>query len=339
MNTNVEMYGQIKREYDFKRQRALNEREAKIERLKKDIPKYSELEEKKNIVAIKHAKNILVAKGVDKQVAEENLSIKISEIDNEIQKLLENKGIDKNYTNIEYECDKCQDTGSVSLNTGIEHCSCFIQKLVNMTYNQENLSRLEEENFNTFDIGFYAKEANQERYKLNISPRENIQNIKKIAEKFCNNIKDREQKSLLFVGNTGTGKTFLSNSIAKKAMENGYTVLYQTAPVLMDTILDSKFSYNKEDLNKEKYYRIFDVDILIIDDLGTETLNNNKFTELFNIINTRLLKDKKTVISTNLTLNELGQEYDERIISRLIGNYIICKFVGDDIRLKKKRID
>lgn len=339
MNVNVDIYGQIKREYDFKRQRALNELDKRLKSLKQEVPKYSELEEKKNIIAIDYAKKILSEKGVDKQIAEENLSIKIAEIDKEIEKLLKANGIEKGYTKIRYDCDKCKDTGMINSNLGANHCNCFIQKVVNLTYNQENMSRLNEENFKTFDIGFYAKDSDQERYKINVSPRENIQNIKKIAEKFCENVKNKEQKNLLFIGNTGTGKTFLSNSIAKKSMDMGYTVLYQTAPVLMDTVLDIKFSYNKEDVNKERYYRILDVDVLIIDDLGTETLSNNKFTELFNIINTRLLKDKKTVISTNLTLNELGHEYDERIISRLIGNYIICKFVGEDIRLKKKRID
>lgn len=339
MNVNVDVYSRIKREYDLKRQAAENALEIRINKFKKENPKYSQLEDKKNDVAIEHAKSILTAKGVEKQIAEENLEIKITEIDKEMQKFLKNNGIDKDYMNPTYECNKCKDTGMVVSKDSASYCNCFIQKLVNMTYDQENMSRLQDENFNTFDIGFYAKEADQERYKINISPRENIQNIKKLAEKFCANIKNKSQKNLLFIGNTGTGKTFLSNSIAKKAMDSGYTVLYQTAPVLMDTILDNKFSYNKEDSSKDKYYRIFDVDVLIIDDLGTETLSNNKFTEFFNIINTRLLKDKKTVISTNLTLNELGQEYDERIISRLIGNYIICKFVGEDIRLKKKRID
>lgn len=338
MNLNIDTYSKLKREYDIKRQKAINDMENKVRKLKKDVPKYVELDEKKNIIAIEHAKIMLSGKKVDKQIAEENLSIKIAKLDEEINKIFEKNKIAKDYINIKYECDKCKDTGFITSNTGTEHCRCFVQKLVNMTYNQENTSKLDEENFSTFDIGFYAKEPNQEKYKINISPRENIENIKKIAEKFCSNIDNKNQKNLLFIGKTGTGKTFISNSIAKKTMDLGYTVLYQTAPVLMDTILDSKFSYNKEDVNKEKYYRIFDVDLLIIDDLGTETLNNNRFTEFFNIINTRLLKNKKTVISTNLTLNELGVEYDERIISRLIGNYIICKFVGDDIRLKKKRI-
>ena len=156
---------------------------------------------------------------------------------------------------------------------------------------------------------------------------------------FVNNIDLPEQKNLLFVGNTGLGKTFLANCIAKKVLEMGKTVVYQTAPVLMDKVIEYKFSYDKDIYEKEQYNKIFYVDLLIIDDLGTETMSNNKFTELFNIINTRLLNNKKILISTNLTLNELYQQYDERVMSRLIGNFTICKFVGDDIRLKKKKIN
>ena len=94
----------------------------------------------------------------------------------------------------------------------------------------------------------------------------------------------------------------------------------------------------ENETKKEQYNRVFDVDLLILDDLGTENLSNTKFTELFNIINTRLLKDKKTIISTNLTLQDLAVQYDDRVMSRLIGNYTICRFFGEDIRLKKKRM-
>lgn len=197
----------------------------------------------------------------------------------------------------------------------------------------------EDENFNTFDIAFYSKVVDQEKYNSLKSPLENIKNIKKIAEDFCQNIGNKEQKNLLFIGNTGTGKTFLSNCIAKEVMNQGFTVLYQTAPILMDMVVEAKFAYQKDIKLKEQYEKVFEVDLLIIDDLGTENLNNMKFTELFNIINTRLLKNKKTVISTNLMLPELANTYDERVISRLIGNYIICKFFGDDIRLKKKKLN
>ena len=117
----------------------------------------------------------------------------------------------------------------------------------------------------------------------------------------------------------------------------GKTVLYQTSPVMLDTIIDYRFGKNS---SKDIYDNILDVDLLIIDDLGTECMNSMKFTELFNVINTRLLNQNnhitKTLISTNLNLQNLHQNYDERIFSRFIGNYNICRFFGDDIRLKKK---
>jgi len=132
------------------------------------------------------------------------------------------------------------------------------------------------------------------------------------------------------------GKTYLSNCIANELLKTGKTVLYQTAPILFDMILDYKFG--KDNVSQEAYQNIFNVDLLIIDDLGTESINSVKHSEIFTILNTRLLnqnKITKTIISTNLSLKELYNIYDERILSRIVGGYNICKFFGEDIRLKK----
>ena len=139
------------------------------------------------------------------------------------------------------------------------------------------------------------------------------------------------EKNLLFTGNTGLGKTFISSCIANELIKKNKTVLYQTAPIMSDTIIDYRFGKNT---NSNIIENILNVDLLIIDDLGTECINNMKFTELFNIINTRLLNQKnttKTIISTNLSLQNLYNTYDEAIVSRIIGNYNICKFYGEDI--------
>ena len=132
------------------------------------------------------------------------------------------------------------------------------------------------------------------------------------------------------------GKTFISSCIANELIKKGKTVLYQTAPIMLDNIIDYKFGKT----NNNIVSTINSVDLLIIDDLGTETKNNLKITELFNIINSRLLNQNntitKTIISTNLSLQELYNNYDERILSRIIGNYEACYFFGDDIRIKKK---
>lgn len=336
---NAEIYRMVQREYDIKTSKRTNEILKLKEDLYKALPKYKELEAKKNEVAIEYAKCIVSSKGVEKQIAEENMELKLNEIEDQMQKLLKTNNYDLQKICPNYDCSICKDTGVVERDGRVGRCNCFIQKIIDTTYRQNNMLNLEEENFNTFDIGFYTSVCDKKKYGSEKSPLENIEQIKEMAIKFCDNIGDVKQKNLLFIGNTGTGKTFLSSCIAKEVIKSGYTVLYQTAPILMDMIIDAKFSKVKDGYLKEQYNKVFDVDLLIIDDLGTETLNNVKFTELFNIINTRLLKNKKTLISTNLMLPELAAEYDERVISRLIGNYIVCKFFGDDIRLKKKKMN
>ena len=134
------------------------------------------------------------------------------------------------------------------------------------------------------------------------------------------------------------GKTFMSNCIASELLKNGKTVLYQTAPVLIESIIDYKFNRQKAGVDNI-YDSVLNVDLLIIDDLGTESLNSMKLSELFTVLNTRILnlnnKSTKTIISTNLDLKGIFKFYDERIGSRIVGNYNICRFFGDDIRLRK----
>ena len=131
----------------------------------------------------------------------------------------------------------------------------------------------------------------------------------------------------------------MSNCIARELLKKGKTVLYQTAPVLLDTVIDYK-------LNKQKNYKedvlksVLETDLLIIDDLGTESLNSMKLSELFNIINTRILnlnqKITKTIISTNLNIKDIFNIYEERIGSRIAGYYDIYCFFGDDLRFKNR---
>ena len=158
---------------------------------------------------------------------------------------------------------------------------------------------------------------------------------------FIDKFDDINEKNLLFTGNTGLGKSFLSSCIANELLKKGKTVLYQTAPTMLDTLVDYRFGKIKPNngVNIDIGNDILNVDLLIIDDLGTESMNSIKFAELFNIINTRSLnsnKITKTIISTNLSLQNLFSNYDERIVSRLIGNYNICYFFGEDIRFKKR---
>ena len=134
------------------------------------------------------------------------------------------------------------------------------------------------------------------------------------------------------------GKTFMSNCIAYELLKKGKTVLYQTAPVLLESVIDYKMSKNKNTDNNI-YKSVLESDLLIIDDLGTESLNSMKLSELFTILNTRILnlnnKITKTIISTNLNINDIFNNYEERIGSRIAGYYDIYYFFGDDLRFKR----
>ncbi len=133
----------------------------------------------------------------------------------------------------------------------------------------------------------------------------------------------------------------MSNCIAAELLKRGKTVLYQTAPVLLESVIDYKFNKNKNynNNNNNIYKSVLETDLLIIDDLGTENLNSMKLSELFTILNTRILnlnnKITKTIISTNLNINEIFENYEERIGSRIAGYYDIYCFFGDDLRFRK----
>lgn len=130
----------------------------------------------------------------------------------------------------------------------------------------------------------------------------------------------------------------MSNCIAQELLKNGKTVLYQTAPVLLESVIDYKMNKQKNP-NDNIYQSVLNVDLLIIDDLGTESLNSMKLSELFTILNTRILnlnhKITKTLISTNLNIKDIFTSYEERIGSRIAGYYDIYYFFGDDLRFKR----
>ena len=161
-------------------------------------------------------------------------------------------------------------------------------------------------------------------------------NIKKVTLNFVDNFDDENVKNLLFSGGTGLGKTYLSNCIVSSLLNKGKTVIYQTAPVMLDKLIAEMF--DKNNVSNSFSENLLTADLLVIDDLGTETMNSLKFSELYKIINTRLLnqnnKVTKTIISTNLSLQQLFETYDERLVSRFVGHYDIFKFFGEDIRFK-----
>ena len=292
-------------------------------------PRLEEIETELSLIAITISKNILKK---DSSIDIPGLKSKSLLLKKERLSILDSANLSIDILSPLYECSLCKDTGYV--NSSI--CTCLKQKILNIEYNKSNINNINKETFETFNLDFYSNKIDMAKYNSDISPRENVKNIKNISLNFIKCFDDINEKSLIFTGNSGIGKTFLSNAIAHELLKLEKTVLYQTSPILFDTIINYRFG--KNDISKSIYENIYNVDLLIIDDLGTENLNSIVLSEIFNVINTRLLNNKKTVISTNLSLNDLFKKYEERIISRIIGNYTTCKFFGEDIRFIKKGI-
>ena len=319
------------KEYEQTRQQKQMELEDKLNAFYEKNPSVMELNDKINKTAIEISKTILLNNHSEKI---KNLNVLLDKLKKEKKELLTKLNITEDFFVTDYSCKLCEDTGYL-INNNQVMCTCLKQKLINIQYNKSNISSIETDNFNHFNIALFSDEVDEKKYSSNLSPRKNMEKIKEISLDFIQNFENSTQKNLLFTGNTGLGKTFLTNCIANEILQSGKTVLYQTAPVMLDSIIDYKFGKNTE----FNYNDLLNVDLLIIDDLGTENTNNIKLSELFNILNTRLLNQNnhitKTIISTNLSLNNLFKTYDERIFSRLAGYYNICRFFGEDLRYKK----
>ena len=328
---NNSILNDLLKQYEKTRLNNMHDLENRKKELYLSNPKLQEIDEKLSSLSINTAKSILQNNSLESL---STLKENISKLKQEKAKLLKSLGLSLEYLEPFYNCKLCKDTGYILNNGKTSMCSCLKQKIYNIEYNQKNENIIKNQNFDNFNATLFSNEINEKKYNSKISPRENITDIKNAAINFINNFDDENTKNLIFSGGTGLGKTFLSNCIINSLLENGKTVMYQTAPVMLDNLISDLFA--KPDKQVGISSSLLSVDLLVIDDLGTETLNSMKFTELYKIINTRLLSNKtKTIISTNLDLRGIFQTYDERLASRFVGYYDIYRFFGDDLRLRK----
>ena len=231
--------------------------------------------------------------------------------------ILRENGYPEDYTDVKYICEKCKDTGFV----GIEMCSCFKTKLSKAMLDASGLGRLcEEQNFDTFSLDYYTGADRAYLEKM-------VADLKKYAAEFSHETAD----SWIFVGNTGLGKTHLSTAIAAEVIKRGYEVCYEPMQTVVDNFADCQFRGEGRD-SVRKYN---DCDLLIIDDLGTELVNQFTVSCLYNILNYRINNKKPVIISTNLSGEEIRNKYDDRITSRIFGYFHAIKFEGKDIRRQK----
>lgn len=260
----------------------------------------------------------------------EKLRKDISAISQKKQTLLVQNGFPADYLEPVYDCPDCRDTGYI----GDEKCHCFQKRIVEYLYQQSNLQDvLDAENFSHFSEDFYPDDFVEETTGL--TPRDNIRNIHRTALLFSRTFHETHDNLLLY-GSTGVGKTFLTHCIAKEALDHTRTVVYLTSLGLFDILEKNKFDKDLSSIEKSATVSyILDCDLLIIDDLGTELNNSFTSSQLYQVIDTRLIRQKSTIISTNLSFDDLREQYSERIFSRITSGYSLLKVTGDDIRLKK----
>lgn len=320
---------EVLREYEMLRDKSLKEAFMRRQEVYKKIPQISNIDDEIKDIGIEISKSIFLKPQKHKELLE-NLRGRLNALKKKKADLLRSNGYPETYMEQKFECNICKDTGYVNN----KRCKCFEQKLINLYYRQSSIEDIIKiENFSNFDYYLYSDKP----YKGKMSPRENMKSIVDIAKDFIDNF-DNEKESLFFYGDSGLGKTFLSNCIAKELLDRGKVVLYRTAPDLIEGL-----RLNKLNSDNDSYFEYTDLlrecDLLIIDDLGTEPITPFSLQEIFSIVNARLLANKKLIISTNLPLSEVMNIYPERLCSRILGNFKLLNFYGEDIRIKRKTIN
>lgn len=326
MPLNNSQYDGLLREYgarQLRNQRLLDQR---VQDAYRKVPRLKEIDDAIASCSVRQAAKLLDGD----TAALSELKQQIAAYRREKETLMSASGFSPDYFEPSYTCKDCQDTGYI----GQKRCHCFRQAAIDLVYTQSNLKDvLASENFDHFSFDYYSDREIDAA--TGMTSLEAAQSAYAKCREFIRLFgKTPAAGNLCFYGNTGIGKTFLSNCVAKELMDQGHSVIYFTAFQLFDILSKGVFDKDEEALCTHR--NIFDCDLLIIDDLGTEFANSFTTSQLFLCINERILRNKSTIISTNLGLNQIADIYSERVLSRISSRYTLIKLFGADIRILKK---
>lgn len=324
MALNNSQYDMILRSYEQKQVHSRDMLDKRRKIVYNQLPELKEIHDSISLLSVNQAKKLL--NGDEKALADLKKQLRL--LVEQKTELLVSAGYPADYLEPVYECPDCKDTGYI----GNRKCHCLQKAIIDLLYTQSNLKNiLQRENFDTFSFAYYSD--NHVDPVTGRSALANIRNAHYIAHEFVDTF-GKDFRNLFLYGDTGVGKTFLTNCIARELMNKAFSVIYLTAFEFFDTLAKSRFDRDNDAEMMNEH--IFDCDLLIIDDLGTELTNAFTVSQLFLCINERLLRRKSTIISTNLSLESLVDIYSERTFSRITSNYTMLKITGDDIRIKKK---
>lgn len=320
-------YNAIMREYERRQIDSRHDREKRVEEIYRKIPAIREIDSAVGARAVERARQLL--EGDDQ--ARNYLKKELEDLGEQRAALLEAYGYPKDYMEMRYVCPDCRDTGYVNG----EKCHCFKRAQMKLLYAQSNIDKIiQRENFSTFSYDCFDN--------VQIVPavgKTVAQYMREVADRCRRFIRqfDTERGNILFTGNTGVGKTFLSNCIAKELIDRYYSVIYLSAGDLFDLFSKNRFEFQTEEEIRDTCQSVLTCDLLIIDDLGTEVNNSFTSSQLFYCINDRLNNRRSTIISTNLSLNMMRDSYTDRVTSRIVSGYQIIPLYGEDLRRRKLR--
>ncbi len=326
MALNNSQYNAIMRNYAQKQFENKALQEARYHEVYAKIPELAELDASISSFSVSQAKRLIQGEtGIMASYRSRMAALK-----GKRKELLLSGGFPLDYLEMTYHCSACQDTGYI----GDKKCACFLQEEIDLLYTQANLKDiLKRENFSTFSTAYYSKvltDSATGATALELANRALAQ-----SRAFIRNFQDTYE-NLLIYGNTGVGKTFLTNCIAKELLDKRFSVLYFSAATFFETLSKNTFGQHLDEEDISSY--ILNCDLLIIDDLGTELTNSFVISKFFEVVNQRHLIRKSTLISTNLSVEALKDTYSERSSSRILGNYTLIKLIGNDIRIQKKLV-
>lgn len=302
--------------------------ESRKEKVYSTIPGFRELADSVSTRSVASARRILDGE----ENVLECLHRELAEIASRQKALLKQYGFPLDYLEPVYTCPACKDTGYIvseadSDGTFKTKCHCFRQQEIRILYAQSNIQdMISKENFSTLSFAYYQGD-DLRRFEAAVG----------LCRKLIQNFRADPQNLFLY-GTVGTGKSFLSGCVAKELLQEGHSVIYFSSSGLFETLARYSFDLKSKEALQDFYDDFYSCDLLIIDDLGTEITNSFVTSQLFSCLNERYLRRKATIISTNISLEELRDRYSDRIFSRITSHFTLCKLTGPDIRILKKRL-
>ncbi len=317
-------YDEIMRGYEERQLANAQLQRDRRREIEKKLPEYFSYDKKISAASMEYFKNKMSGAN---DISKESLHQTISSYEKKKEELLVGAGYPSDYLDSIYDCKDCKDTGYIDN----EPCHCFKQASIDLLYPETKLALdFQNASFDNFSFEYYDPKTIDKASGL--SSLEYAKNAFEYCKDFVKNFSATGGNILLY-GETGLGKTFLSNCIGNEILKQGYSVLYVTAPQFID-IFEKKMKDKSESYRKD-FDLLHDVDLLIIDDLGTEFQNSFTVPNVLECVNNRILYKKSTVISSNLNLKRLQEVYTERFSSRLVEHYKILRLTGRDIRAQK----